>query len=220
MSTPERRGLHLPRYRWGARVYDHLSAERFVYRHGRLVLSNLLGLKPGERVLLVGCGTGLDLPWVTAAVGSTGQVVGVDRSPAMLDQARAKVATHAWSHVELVLTDAARLEQIQGPFDAVVFSYSLSIIDDERAAWRAALDRLAPGGRVAVLDTDLPTGVGRALLPLAAFALWTGGVHRRRQVWTLVEQVADDVQTRSLAQGHLRLAVGTPRPTANTQDSR
>jgi len=198
----------LPRYRFGARFYDVLSAERLVYRRGRLAAFELLDLRPGQRVLLVGCGTGLDLPLVAEAVGKGGEVVGVDASASMLTQARAKVPAAGWPRVRLVLGNAAELPQVGGGFDAVMFTYSLSVIQAWRPAWEQAISRLAPGGQVSVVDTDLPTGAGLGWTPLAALALWTGGVDRSRQVWRLVTEQARDVQTRSLAHGHIQVAVG------------
>jgi len=82
--------IRLPRYGLGARFYDVLSGERSVYRAGRLRGIAALDLRPGARVLDVGCGTGLNLAPLLGRVGPTGRVVGVDRSDKMLAQARAR----------------------------------------------------------------------------------------------------------------------------------
>lgn len=195
----------LPRYRVGARLYDVLSAERCVYRAGRVAAIELLRLRPCDRVLVIGCGTGLDFPLVLKAIGSMGEVVGVDRSAAMLRQARQKAKRWGWSNVTLVNADATDLTGIEGTFDAVMFTYSLSIIDDWTTAWWAATGRLREGGKVSVVDTDLPHGLGRLL---AAFALWTGDAHRRRRVWELVARHADESISRSLRNGHIHVSVG------------
>jgi ubiquinone/menaquinone biosynthesis C-methylase UbiE len=68
----------MPRYRWGARVYDLLSMERLGYRPGRRAAIDGLRLRAGDRVLDVGCGTGLNLPYLVSAIGAAGEVVGVD----------------------------------------------------------------------------------------------------------------------------------------------
>lgn len=75
-------------YGGGARRYDVLSGERLVYRSGRVAGIDLLQLQRGDVVLDVGCGTGLNLPLLAAAVGPTGLVIGLDRSPQMLAVAR------------------------------------------------------------------------------------------------------------------------------------
>ncbi len=81
--------VRLPRYSLGARFYDGRSGERPVYRAGRLRGIAALHLSPGARVLDVGCGTGLNLAPVLSRIGPAGRVLGVDRSDAMLAQARA-----------------------------------------------------------------------------------------------------------------------------------
>ncbi len=82
--------MRLPRYGLGARFYDVLSGERSVYRAGRLRGIAALDLRPGARVLDVGCGTGLNLAPLLGRVGPAGRVVGVDRSDKMLAQTRAR----------------------------------------------------------------------------------------------------------------------------------
>lgn len=200
--------VRLPRYRFGARWYDTLSAERLVYRAGRLAAIDMLDLRPGDRVLVVGCGTGLDLPCLLDAIGTSGEIIGVDRSQPMLRRAEAKMTRAGWANVQLLLTDATELTGVEGTFDAVLFTYALAVIGDWQQAWDAATSRLRHGGRVSVVDTDLPTAAGRVFSPLARLALWSGGVDRHRHVWRLVEDHATQVQTRVLALGHIHIAVG------------
>jgi len=93
--------------------------------------------------------------------------------------------------------------------DAVLFSYSLGVVDDWRTAYDQAVSLLRPGGRVALVDTAPTRGRARALAPLARLAMLAGGVHPRRQVW---QHVADRTQlsfTAELRGGHVRVAVGT-----------
>lgn len=203
----------VPRYRFGARVYDVVSMERLVYRPGRRAAIQALDLTPGARVLDVGCGTGLNLPYLAAAVGTAGELVGVDASQAMLRQARRRVGAHRWSIVTLVKGDAARLDTlVAGEFDAVLFTYSLSVISDWRTAWERACALLRPGGRVAVADTSLPIGAWRLLSPLARLALFTGGVDTSRQVWQQVLADTELTTHRVMTGGHVHVAAGTKPP--------
>jgi ubiquinone/menaquinone biosynthesis C-methylase UbiE len=191
-------------------VYDVVSMERPVYRAGRVAAISGLSLRPGDRVLDVGCGTGLNLGLLTDAVGRSGEVVGVDASAAMLRQARRRITDRGWANVSVVKGDAAWLEPlVDGQFDAVLFTYSLAVISEWREAWSRALGVLRVGGRVALADTALPTGWWRALSPVARLAMFTGGVDSSRQVWNQV--LADTVETshRVLKGGHVHVAAGT-----------
>ena len=82
------------RYSVLARWYDTLSLEWPVYRVGRSRGIEGLELRAGDRVLDIACGTGLNFSLLRAAVGATGEIVGVDANPAMADRARRRIAAH------------------------------------------------------------------------------------------------------------------------------
>ncbi len=207
--------MHLPRsrrYALAARWYDQLSGERAVYRLPRLAGIRDLALQPGDRVLDVGCGTGLNLPLLAPAVGPSGAVVGLDASAAMLDRARRRVRAAGWTHVHLLEGDAARLDLVldpdEPPFDAVLFTYALSIFDGWQEAFDQAVGRLRPGGRVVVVDLALPTGRWRWMAPFARLACFTGGADPHRQPWSLVTRQLEAGSHTTLRGGHVHLAVG------------
>jgi demethylmenaquinone methyltransferase/2-methoxy-6-polyprenyl-1,4-benzoquinol methylase len=128
-----------------------------------------LGLRPGGRVLEIGCGTGPNLASLRKAVGSAGEVYGVDFSEGMLTHARSLCARNRWDNVVLTQSDA--LEYLAPePLDGVLFSLSYNTMPHHRAVLTHALDQLRPGGRIVVMDAKLPPGLaGRLILP---FSVW------------------------------------------------
>lgn len=128
-----------------------------------------LQLSSGSRVLEIGCGTGLNLPHLRAAVGPTGTVYGVDISTGMLAKARALCAHNGWSNVNLLQQDAAQFGPPE-PLDGVMFGLSYNTIPHHLTVLHHAWTLLRPGGRLVVMDAKLPPGLGgQMILP---FSLW------------------------------------------------
>jgi phosphatidylethanolamine/phosphatidyl-N-methylethanolamine N-methyltransferase len=123
----------------------------------------LLALRPGERLVIIGCGTGADLPFVPPEV----EVLATDLTPAMLRQARA----HARSGVDFRTMDGMALDLPDGSFDAAVLHMVLEVIPDPVRCLREAARVLRPGGRLAVFDKFLPDGSRPGLLRRTGLAL-------------------------------------------------
>ncbi|WP_246595705.1 class I SAM-dependent methyltransferase [Actinoplanes auranticolor] len=187
-----------------------MSLERPVYRVGREAGIAALGLRTGDRVLDVGCGTGLNLPLLRAAVGPSGAVVGLDASSAMLRQAHVRIRRHRWTNVTTVLGDAAETPPTIGePFDALLFTYTLSVMDRWRQAWSRSLALVRPGGRIAVVDLGLPTGRWRLLAPLAWLACQAGGADPYRRPWQALTRTTADGSHEVFRAGHVHVAAGS-----------
>jgi phosphatidylethanolamine/phosphatidyl-N-methylethanolamine N-methyltransferase len=110
-------------YRRYAGFYDALFGP--VLQPGRKAVLNALDLRPGDRVLEVGVGTGLSLPMYPASV----KVTGIDLSREMLDKARARVARRGLANVEgLLEMDAESMSFADASFDKVVAMYVMPVV--------------------------------------------------------------------------------------------
>jgi SAM-dependent methyltransferase len=78
-----------------------------------------LQLKPGGRVLDVGCGPGGTFPYLAEAVGPSGEVVGIEISPDVAINARRRIEANRWKNVQVVVGDG-RTIKLDGKFDALV----------------------------------------------------------------------------------------------------
>lgn len=163
-------------YRLWSPLYDRLF-DRFFAAPGRRQALQRLDLQPGERVLLVGVGTGADLPLLPAGVGA----VGVDLSPDMLARAAAKLPL-AGRDVMLAQGDAQALPLPAGQFDAALLNLVLSVVPDGATCLRETLRALRSNGRVVVFDKFLPDdsgpSPGRRLLNLITTLIGTD-INRR-----------------------------------------
>ena len=128
-----------------------------------------LGLKPGDRVLEIGCGTGRNLTHLRRAVGPEGHVIGVDLSPGMLSKAHALCGRNTWDNVQLVECDAVEYSA-HGPLDGVMFGLSYNTIPHHLHVLHRAWSQLRPGGRLVIMDAKLPPGLGGQLV--LPFGLW------------------------------------------------
>jgi SAM-dependent methyltransferase len=109
------------------------------------VLAEIVGIKPGDRVLDVACGTGVLAREAATRSGPTGRVTGLDLNEAMLAVARQLRPDIDWRH-----GDAAKLPFNDSAFDAVVSQFALMFFADQAAALREMWRVLAPNGRLAV----------------------------------------------------------------------
>ena len=154
-----------------------------------------LGLKRGNTVLEVGCGTGRNLALLREAVGTEGVVVGVDASSGMLTQARQLVGHHHWKNVRLIHQDAAELE-LQDQADAVFFSLSYSVLPDREQVLLKAWETLRPGGRLVIMDAGLPANrLGRLLAPFGEKIATVFPGDPYSQPWEDLKAISDTVDT-------------------------
>src|ERR687895_1259983 len=142
------------RYDLTNRLYYLLGVRQAAFRR-RAVAA--LRLRPGDSVVEIGCGTGLNFPLIEAAVGPAGRITGVDVTDAMLARARCRVRARGWRNVTMIQADAARFPFPAG-VNAILSTYALSLVPECAEVVARGCAALAPGGRFVVLDTMLPAG--------------------------------------------------------------
>lgn len=136
-----------------------------------------LGLKRGDKILEVACGSGRNLPYLVEAVGKDGFVLGFDYSQEMLDAAKQLCGKSNWNNVQLMQGDAARLEIDRDNFDGVLSVLGISAIPDWEKAIERCFNVIRPGGKFVVCDARLFSGFLKFLNPLiktiySRFAAW------------------------------------------------
>src|SRR5581483_1127288 len=131
----------------------------------RLRAVRALGLRPGDSVVDIACGTGLNFPLIEEAIGPEGRIVGVDLTDAMLAQADARIKTNGWSNVSLVQADAAGFD-FPPQIDAILSTYALSQVPECAQVIANGAAALSGGGRWVVLDLRLPANTPRWLSQL------------------------------------------------------
>jgi S-adenosylmethionine-diacylgycerolhomoserine-N-methlytransferase len=190
-------------------LYDLLSLEWPVYRSGRVAAIDALGLRLGDRVLDLGCGTGLNLRHLQRRIGPTGRVIALDASPSMLRQAARRARRYQWANVTLVCADAATVDPgAWAPVDASIATYALSVIPDWRSAWSTMQQSTRPGGRIAVVDMQDPEGRWRALRPLARWLCAVSRADIEARPWRLLEAELRDVRSIARRGQHIQVRVG------------
>jgi arsenite methyltransferase len=147
-----------------------------------------LALAPGETVLDLGSGPGLDCLLAAEQVGPKGRVVGVDMTPAMLERARKNAAAGGFANVEF---REGRLESLplgDASVDAVTSNCVINLVPDKAAVFRQVARVLKPGGRLVisdiVLDGRLPEVLERDLY---AYVGCVSGAVDRRDYFALLE---------------------------------
>jgi demethylmenaquinone methyltransferase/2-methoxy-6-polyprenyl-1,4-benzoquinol methylase len=209
-------------YRKKAKHYDITSrlypVPGYPERAQRVRAVHALGLRPGDSVVDVACGTGLNFPLIETVIGPAGRIVGVDLTDAMLARAYDRIETNGWRNISLVQADAADFDFPVG-VDAILCTYALTQVPECAAVIAHGAAALADGGRFVVLDHQIPARLPRWLIrlgtapvrPFASIDQWV--MHRPWETIraAMQDELADPSWT-ELCFGTAFLATGARRP--------
>jgi len=178
-----------------APLYD-LTRRLFLF--SRKTAVDALELNDGDRVLDIGCGTGLNFPFILQKAEAE-NIVGIDFSKEMLERAKRKY------QVRLVEGDAADY-QFGEPFDKIICSYAISLMDDWEKVIENASRSLRSGGTFVILDFSRWTRA-KAAYSVCKWWLHRHGVDPERNVGPVLGRYFTDVDTRVLHSGYNSVVV-------------
>jgi ubiquinone/menaquinone biosynthesis C-methylase UbiE len=197
-------------YDYTANLYYLIGFREWKYRKMAVAA---LDLHPGDTVVEIGCGTGLNFPLLQAAVGPNGRIIGVDLTDAMLAQARKRVDHYGWANVELVQSDAAAFQFPVGTH-GILSTFALTLVPEYDRVIQNGAKALAPGKRWVVLDLKvpsyLPARLGSLLVSMIRPFI-VSDEYLTRRPWESVRKYLANVVLTELYFGFAYIAIGERR---------
>lgn len=212
------------RSEYGRRIYDWWSTHQGVYgtlvrlaffgrdRAARRRALAALSLEPGDAVLDVGCGAGVNFETLATSVGPEGIVVGFDYSREMVRTARDEASTVP-APTAVVRGDATTLPFLKHSFDAAYATLSISAMSDAESVIENVHRVLRPGGRLAVVDArPFQKGPWRVLNPLVnPISTLATNWHPEANVVEAIRRTFGDSETWTTNAGTLYVAIARKR---------
>lgn len=148
-----------------------------------------LGVKKGDMVLEIACGSGRNFPYLMESVGTEGKIVGLDYSEAMVRAAKTLCAKNGWTNVELIVGDAAVFPTQERKFDGVLSILGISAVPGWQQALQHCFDNLKTGGTLVVCDAKLFSGRLSFLNPLVRL------IYSRFAAWDPTKDIPEKMRT-------------------------
>lgn len=146
-------------------------------------------LKPGEVVMDLGCGPGLDCFLAANKVGDTGKVIGVDMTPEMIDKARENAAKGKYKNVEFRLGEIENLPATDNSVDIIISNCVINLSTDKLRVFREAFRVLKPGGRITISDLVLLRGLPETLRSnLPAYIACVAGASLKEEYLGMIKE--------------------------------
>jgi demethylmenaquinone methyltransferase/2-methoxy-6-polyprenyl-1,4-benzoquinol methylase len=201
-------------YQKRARIYDFAVHCCYLLgfpigRYRRFVIE-ALAPEPGDTIVEIGCGTGMNFLLLEGKIGAEGKIIGVDLSEAMLKLADKRVRSAGWQNVELVLSTAADYDFPTG-VDGIVATGVLTYEPDYDKVIKNGAAALAPGKRWVVFDYKMPTGWCRHFVPLFVWVFRSFGISKalfERTPWVSIKRYLKNAKTQEYYFGLIFIASG------------
>ena len=209
------------KYQSGAKYYDFYV---WLYRligfrveAYRLRAIELLDMQPGDCVVELGCGTGLNFPLILERIGSEGRLIGVDLTPGMLACAVDRVECAGWKNVELVHSDLVKYDFPKG-VNKVLSTGVFGFVADYDRVIETVSHALAADGRLVIMDGKQPEHWPSWLLKLFVCIGRPFGLSHdyiNRSPWESVERHFQETALEEMYGGMIYISSGTvPSPEA------
>ena len=194
-------------YDISANVYYLIGFREFAYRKRAV---EALNAKPGDTLVEIGCGTGLNFSLVQQKIGPTGKIVGVDLTDKMLDRARSRVERSGWKNVQLVQSDAS---SYKFPCDVagIISTFAITLVPEFDQVIKRGANALSSGGRFVILDLKKPEGFPLALVRLGVLLTKPFGVSldlMDRHPWESVRKYLREILFADLYNGFAYISAG------------
>lgn len=195
------------RYDLTANLYYLLGFREFTYRKRAI---DKLNLHRGDTVVEVGCGTGLNFPYLQEKVGPEGSIIGVDLTDYMLEKAMERTKRRGWTNVGLIQSDAGSFRFPEG-VNGILSTFAITLEPEYDRVIRDGAAALGPKGHFVVLDIKKPNDLPLWLIRLGVCLMKPFGVSlelAERHPWESIQRHLKEITFEELYWGFAYISAG------------